>query len=265
MKSTTAFLAALGLLATTAGAVLADDAATPQPAPATQPAPAVQPAPAAQPEPAAPPAANAAEAPAPAPAEAAAKKTDPKVAQKASAALDAAAKDVDKAATSDGDPKIAERLAADFGTTPDALLAEKNGLQASWGSLMIAHSITANSAADVPAKQILDLRAGGKSWGEIADDMGFHLGEFVKAAREEAKVAKGLSKPDGKVAVVHGSGSKFGMSAASAAKAEKAAKKEAAKAEAAKADAAKADEAKTAAPEASTPATPGADNSSGAK
>jgi hypothetical protein len=146
-------------------------------------------------------------------------------------------------------------LAAEFGTTPDALLSEKTDAKASWGQLMIAHSLLANGTTDLTTKQIFDLRGEGMSWGQIANGMGLRLGDVVKAAKEEARVAKGLSQPDGKVAVMHGAGSKFEASsrAAKAEKAEKTAMKEAAKAEAAKAEAAK-----EAAPDAaSTPAPAG--------
>jgi hypothetical protein len=133
------------------------------------------------------------------------KKTDPKADQKVTSALESVNSDVEKNVTTDGDRKIAERLAGEFGSTPDALIAEKSDLKASWGQLMIAHSLIANDTNNLTAKQLFDLRAEGMSWGQIATGMGFQLGDVVRAAKEEAKVAKGLAKPDGKVAVVrHG-------------------------------------------------------------
>lgn len=271
MNRTASLFVTLGVLCFAAAPALADDAATQtapgaadqtqtpatQPAPVTQPAPATQPPPATQPAPATTPApadpgqpAVGTDAAAPAAPSASdvlakirdeGKKVDAKTDQKVNAALDAASNDVEKNAATDGDQKIAARLAAEFGTTPDALLSEKSDVKASWGQLMIAHSLLANGAVDLTTKQIFDLRGEGMSWGQIANGMGLRLGDVVKAAKEEARVAKGVSPPDGKVAVVHGAGSKFEASArsAKAEKAEKTAMKEAAKAESAKADAAK--------------------------
>jgi len=264
--STIATLAALCLIALAGGRALADDTATPQPGaaqpgtaqpgtvpdnqtPSAQPAPSTQPPPATTPAPADPPTmgGDAGAPPAPSAADALTrirdegKKVDAKADQKATTALDAASNDVEKNVTSDGDAKVAERLAAEFGSTPDALLSEKNDLKTSWGQLMIAHSLLANGTTDLTAKQIFDLRGEGMSWGQIANGMGLRLGEVVKAAKEEARVAKGLSKPDGKVAVVHGAGSKFGATGGPT-KTEKTAMKAASKAETAKADAAKAPE-----------------------
>jgi hypothetical protein len=286
MNRTTSLFVTLGLLCMVAAPALADDAATQtapgaadqtqtpstQPAPATQPPPATQPAPAttAPADPGQPAVSTDAAAPAaPSASDALArirdegKKVDVKTDQKVNAALDAASNDVEKNVATDGDAKIATRLAAEFGTTPDALLSEKSDVKASWGQLKIAHSLLANGAVDLTTKQIFDLRGEGMSWGQIANGMGLHLGEVVKAAREEARVAKGVSQPDGKVAVVHGAGSKFEASSrsAKAEKAEKTAMKEAAKANAAKADAAK-----EAAPDAaSTPAGSAAGGDGGKK
>ena len=65
------------------------------------------------------------------------------------------------------------------------------------------------------------------SWAQIASGMGLKLGEVLNAAKAEAKVAKGLAKADGKVAVVHGSGSKAGAGSATATPAKTASAKEA--------------------------------------
>ncbi|MGE5180075.1 MAG: hypothetical protein ACM3PF_13385 [Bacteroidota bacterium] len=215
MKRLIGIVATLSALALAAAPALAQDPATPQPsqqqstpqatppatAPDATPAPAVQPAPAAQPA-----MGNDAATPNADPLVAirdVGKKADPKADQKMTAALESVNSDVEKNATTDGDRKIAERLAGEFGSTPDALIAEKGDLKASWGQLMIAHSLIANDGNNLTAKQLFDLRAEGMSWGQIATGMGFRLGDVIRAAKEEAKVAKGLEKPDGKVAVVH--------------------------------------------------------------
>jgi hypothetical protein len=236
-------LAGLGSLTLAAGLALAEEAksegaASPAPATNSQAAPST---------PAATPDATAKPVPIPSdPAAAAAvaadplarireegKRLDAKADQKATAAFDAVVADVEKSVPVDGDQKIAERLAGEFGVTADALLAEKNELKVSWGQLMLARSLIANSTVELTTRQLVDLRNEGMSWPQIAKGMGLRLGEVLSAAKAEAKVAKGAAKADGKVAVVHGAGSKSGLSArVSSAKPAKAA---AAKAEAAKA------------------------------
>jgi len=226
MKRFTAILSGLAVLTVVTGMALADDATT-QPQGATgTPAQPADPAQSTQPatppnagQPATPPnagqpatAPDAAQAAAPASqpgSEALArvrehgKAIDAKVDQKVSTALDATVADVEKTAATDGDQKIAERLATEFGTTPDVLVAEKADLKTNWGQLMLAHSLLANSSDGLTARQLFDRRNEGMSWGQIAGGMGFRVGEVVGAAKTEAKVAKGLSKPDGKVAMLH--------------------------------------------------------------
>ena len=141
------------------------------------------------------------------------KKLDAKADAKATAAIDVAVNDVEKNASTDGDQKIAERLGGEFGVTPETLIGEKNDLKVSWGQRMLARTLTANSATELSTRQMFDLRNEGMSWPQIASGMGLKLGEVLNAAKAEAKVAKGLSKADGKVAVVHGEGSKSGPAA----------------------------------------------------
>lgn len=264
MKRMLGLFVAFGTLALAAGPAGAEETTTPptgaaqtqtetaQPAPTPPPSESAPAAPAGDAAPASPAPVTPAAAESSAPAgtdplaaiRAGGKNVNVKADKNATTALDAASADVEKIVASDGDRKIAERLAAEFGTTPDALLAEKGELKTSWGQLMIAHSLAANAAASVSPKQLIELRGEGMSWGAIATGMGLHLGQVVRATKEEVRVAKGLAKPDGKVAVVTGTGSKAGAAKAeesamkAAAKAEKEAKAQAAKEEAAKAEAA---------------------------
>ena len=154
------------------------------------------------------------------------KKLDASADKKASAAIDAAVNDVEKNAT-DGDQKIAERLAGEFGVSTDVLMAEKDGLKVGWGQLMLARTLLANSSTELSTRQLFDLRNEGMSWAQISSGMGLKLGEVLNAAKAEAKVAKGLAKADGKVAVVHGSGSKAGVGSATATTTKTASAKEA--------------------------------------
>ena len=122
----------------------------------------------------------------------------------AEAKLQETAKQVDDGAAKEGDTKVAERLGGEFGMSADAVLAEKQTLGASWGELMIAHTLKANATTDLTVEQLVQMRKDGNGWGQIAAGMGFKLGEVVSAARAESRVAAGLAKADGKVQAIHG-------------------------------------------------------------
>src|SRR5207244_1169896 len=111
---------------------------------------------------------------------------------KAEARLEASAKRADDEAKATGDAKVAARLATEFGMTAEALMAEKNDLSTSWGQLMIAHSLAANSKTDLTVAQLIQLR-GEMGWGQIAAGLGLKLGETVSAVRAESKVATGTA------------------------------------------------------------------------
>lgn len=139
---------------------------------------------------------------------------DAKVRDKFDADVTAAAKQVETDAATAGDVKIAERLGTEFGMTPDALVAERNELGTSWGQLMIAHTLMANTTSGLTARQLFDLRTEGMGWGQIAHGMGLKLGSAVTAVKGEARVARGLEKADGKVSTIQGPGSRAGADAA---------------------------------------------------
>ncbi|HEY2955340.1 MAG TPA: hypothetical protein VGK89_08855 [Candidatus Eisenbacteria bacterium] len=128
------------------------------------------------------------------------------------AKLEETAREVDAHAATQGDAKIAERFAAEFGTSAEALLAEKQGLGESWGELMIAHTLLASAGPGLTIEQLFEMR-GDAGWGVIAAGLGFKLGEVVSAVRAESRVALGLVRADGKVAAVHGSGARADGSA----------------------------------------------------
>ena len=129
------------------------------------------------------------------------------------AKLEAAANKTDDEAEKAGEAKVAARLASEFKMSTDEIMAEKQELDCSWGQLMIAHSLDANSKADVTATQLMELRHDGTGWGQIAAGLGLKLDEAVSAVQTESRVAAGLAKPDGKVAVIHGEGARAGVSA----------------------------------------------------
>jgi len=144
--------------------------------------------------------------------EAKAEKVSAKARARAEAKLEATAKEVDaEAEAAQGDSKIAGRLATEFGMSTDDLIAEKDATGASWGGLMIAHTLDANTATDVTVADLVAMHEGGMGWGEIAAGLGLNLGEAVSAVQAEGKVASGTLKADGKVAVAHGLGAKAGV------------------------------------------------------
>jgi hypothetical protein len=129
---------------------------------------------------------------------------------KAEAKLEASAKRADDEATAQGDAKVAGRLAAEFGMTADQIMTEKKDLSTSWGQLMIAHSLAANSKTDLTVEQLMDMRKD-MGWGQIAAGLGLKLGETVSAVHAESQVATGAAHADGKVAVIHGEGARAGL------------------------------------------------------
>jgi len=132
-------------------------------------------------------------------------KTSAKARAEAESKLHASAKQVDAHAATAGDQKIAERFAAEFGTSVEAVLVEKQSLGASWGELMIAHTLLANAGSEITIDQLFEMRQKG-GWGVIAAGLGLRLGDVVSAAKAESRVALGLVRADGKVSAVRGSG-----------------------------------------------------------
>ncbi len=140
-----------------------------------------------------------------------------KVSVKARAAaeskLDATTKKIDEEVAKAGDEKVAARLAAEFGMTAEAMTAEKSELNASWGNLMIAHTLAANAKNPVTVAELTQMHADGTGWGTIAAGLGLKLGEVVSGVKAEGRVAQGFAKADGKAAVIHGEGAKAGLGA----------------------------------------------------
>ena len=131
---------------------------------------------------------------------------------KTDAQLAAAAKRVNET-SNNGEHQVAERLAAEFNLTAETLMEERATLGAGWGELMIAHTLIANTNSDATMEQLFQLRQEDTGWGQIAAGMGFNLGELVSAVNAESRVATGLAKADGTVAVVHGEGARAGARA----------------------------------------------------
>jgi hypothetical protein len=76
---------------------------------------------------------------------------------------------VDRAtATPRGEAAGVERMARLFGSTPEALRAERAGARLGWGDVFIAHRIAARGGH--PLEKVFAARRSGAAWGEIADE-----------------------------------------------------------------------------------------------
>lgn len=109
---------------------------------------------------------------------------------------------VNKEAAAKGQTTVAARLAAEFGMTVENLLDEKGKNGLSFGDLVVAHTLLANSKTSVTLADLVDLRSDGLGWGAIAFGLQFHLEDLEDAIKTEGRVAMGLTKADGKPAVI---------------------------------------------------------------
>ena len=119
---------------------------------------------------------------------------------------------VNQNATADGEATVATRLATEFGLSPEAIVDERKTLDVSWGQLMIAHTLAANSTTGVTVEQLVAMNKDGMGWGQIAAGLGLSLGSVVSSVNAESRVAHGLEKADGRVAVMRGEGARPGTS-----------------------------------------------------
>jgi hypothetical protein len=112
-------------------------------------------------------------------------------------------KKVDEEAAANGDQTVASRLGAEFGLTPDALIAERATYKTGWGELMIAHTLLANAKSGVVTlDQLFEMRRNGLGWGQIAHGLDLRLGGLVSAVKAEGRVAVGAAKADGRPAKI---------------------------------------------------------------
>jgi len=129
-------------------------------------------------------------------------------------------KKVDEEGAAKGDQTVASRLAADFGMTADALIAEKGTYKTGWGELMIAHTLLANvKSGVVTLDQLFEMRRNGLGWGQIGHGLDLKLSGVVSAVKAQSRVAIGLAKADGRPAKIQnasvkaGTGTKVGVGA----------------------------------------------------
>ena len=142
-----------------------------------------------------------------------AEKTSTKARNEADAKLEAAEQKVDAQAAR-AEQKVAARLANELDVDANALVEQRSRLDASWGELMIAHSLAQNaSGSSWTAEGLVGLHQDGMGWGRIAAGLGFELGSAVNAIDHEAKVALGQARADGRVQAMAGSGTRIGAGA----------------------------------------------------
>lgn len=133
---------------------------------------------------------------------------------KAEAQLAVTIQQLNEKSATDGETVVATRLASEFGVTPEALTTERTTLGASWGQLMLAHTLAVNSTTGVTVEQLIALNKDGMGWGQIAAGLGLHLGSVVSSINSENRVAQGLEKADGRVVAMRGEGARVGTNAA---------------------------------------------------
>jgi len=131
-----------------------------------------------------------------------AKKVPPQEAEETEKKLREAVKKVDEEAASKGDQTVASRLGAEFGMTPDALIAEKGTYRTGWGELMIAHTLAASAKSGITLDQLFEMRRNGLGWGQIGHGLDLRLGGIVSAVKAESRVAIGAAKADGRPAKI---------------------------------------------------------------
>jgi hypothetical protein len=109
---------------------------------------------------------------------------------------------VNKQAEGKGQSAMAARLAPELAMSTETLLDEKAKNGFSWGEMVIAETLLANSTEAVKLSDLATLRGDGLSWAAIAFGLGFHLEDFEDAVKAQGKVAMGLSKSDAKATTV---------------------------------------------------------------
>ena len=90
---------------------------------------------------------------------------------------------------------------------------QQSELDATWGDLKIAHTLKSNARSAIGVDQLIHLEKSGIGWGTLAAGLGLELNSVVTSVKAEQRVAQGLAKSDGKVAVIRGEGAHAGLSA----------------------------------------------------
>lgn len=124
----------------------------------------------------------------------------PRARASADKVMAARAREINRASV--GETRVASYLAAEFGLTEEAIVAEKLDHRTSWGDLTIAHTFSANDKLGMSVAQVLELTAHGMRWGQVAAGLRLDLHDAVRAVNAECRVATGRAKADGRVAPI---------------------------------------------------------------
>ncbi len=100
------------------------------------------------------------------------------------------------------EPIFSARLANEFGISNSRLMAQRRELAASWGDLLIAHTLAANARGRTNLTRLFELRREGQDWPTIATGLGFNLSQFMSAIRQQTLVATGMVRADGRAQTI---------------------------------------------------------------
>lgn len=109
---------------------------------------------------------------------------------------------VNARAVEQGSSTVAARLAAEYSVTSEAILQEKGTHGWSWGDVMIAYTLLANSPEGVAVRDLASLREDGFGWSSIAYGLRFRMEDFEDAIKAQGRVAMGMNQADGKAEVI---------------------------------------------------------------
>ena len=109
---------------------------------------------------------------------------------------------VNRRASEQGQSAVAARLAAEFSVPGEALLDVKGTHGWSWGDVMIAYTLLANTPQGVGPPDLASLRSEGLGWAAIAYGLQFRMEDFEEAVKAQGRVAMGWSKADGKAETI---------------------------------------------------------------
>lgn len=111
--------------------------------------------------------------------------------------LEGTVRAIDKEASKKGDRLVMARMAVEFRTPAEAILAERTRLRAGWGELVVAHTLLASTPSGVTIDHLFEMREEGLGWGQISHGLGFNQKDVATAIRAEGRVIQGKSKPNG--------------------------------------------------------------------
>jgi hypothetical protein len=109
---------------------------------------------------------------------------------------------VNRSAAEQGQAAVAARLAAEFSVPTESLFAEKAEYGWSWGQVLVARTLLANSTNGVTLRDLATLREEGWSWASIAYGLQFRMEDLEDAIKAQGRVVMGSGKPDGKAEVI---------------------------------------------------------------